>query len=84
MHAAIVVVTDSSPDAQATRLRHPSHNDILFSKPLDLIRTHCLLYAVQESYKEMESSLYYQAECLHLPHAFDSWVSGSSPFVLLI
>jgi hypothetical protein len=84
MHAAVVVVTDGSPDAQATRLKHPSHNDVLFSKPLDLIRTHCLPYAVQESYKQMESLVYYQAECLHLPRAFGSWVSRSSPFVLLV
>jgi hypothetical protein len=61
-------------------LRHRSHTDLLFSKPLELICKHCLPYAVQQSYKQMESSVYssYTSEYVHLPSAAEMAVSATA------
>jgi hypothetical protein len=50
----ILIVT-----SQATRLRHPSQTDVLFAKPLALLRSHCVAYTVHKSYGEMEFSVFY-------------------------
>lgn len=50
------------------RSRHPGQTDLLFSRPLDLLRSHCVPFAVQKSYKQMESSVFYCAHPItHLP-----------------
>ena len=64
---------------ETMRLKHRSHTDLLFTKPLELIRKHCLPYAVQQSYEQMESSVYYLAEFVHLPSAAEKQVSPTAP-----
>ena len=56
------------------RSKHPSHTDVLFTRPLGLIREHCVPFAVQQSYQQMESSVYYVAESCRLPPGTESWV----------
>ena len=51
---------------QATWLRHPTQTDTLFELPLKLLRDHCMPYAVQKSYDEMENSVFYMAERVNL------------------
>ena len=62
-------------------LRHRSHTDLLFAKPLELVRMHCLPYAVQQSYTQMELSVYYLSEFIHVPRAAEMQVSAK-PFKL--
>jgi hypothetical protein len=46
--------------------------DLLFSRPLDLLRAHCLPFAVQKSYEQMESSVFYLAQPIaHVPESGD-------------
>src|ERR1700690_3937 len=49
---------------QTARTHHLSQTDLLFSKPLKLLRTYCVPFAVQKSFDQMQSSVFYQANSL--------------------
>ena len=66
---------------ETMRLKHRSQTDLLFTKPLELVRKHCLPYAVQQSYEQMEFSVYYLAEFVHLPCAAETRVRAAAPQV---
>jgi hypothetical protein len=68
---------------QASRLRHPSQTDILFARPLAQLRKHCRPYAVQKSYNEMESSVFYTSWRIEFPEGIATWVRHLCSFVHL-
>jgi hypothetical protein len=70
---------------ETMRLRHHSHTDLLFAKSLELTHKHCLPYAVQQLYMQMESFVYYNAENVYLPRAAELRVSAMvTPTVLAL
>ncbi|KAF8578795.1 hypothetical protein K439DRAFT_1621045 [Ramaria rubella] len=58
---------------EATRRHHDDNLEVLFMKPLALLRAHVGPFALQMSYQEMKLSIYYRAEALQLPDGHRYW-----------
>ena len=49
---------------------------MLFSRLIELLRSHCLPFAVQKSYEQMEGSVFYLVQPVSHPAQSDNWVRG--------
>ncbi len=60
---------------QSTRQKHPGNLESLFAGPLAMIRTYAGPYALQQSYKQMEASMFYGCDVIQRPSGSRQWVS---------
>ena len=68
---------------QSSRQKHPGQLEQVFRGPLAVIRAHAGQYALQQSYKQMESSMFYSCEVMQRPSGTHQWVSDRLPFLIL-
>ncbi|PPQ86528.1 hypothetical protein CVT25_007179 [Psilocybe cyanescens] len=53
--------------------QHPHNIETIFPGPLRLLQKYVGLFTFQNCFKEMENSMFYHTELIHLPDSLNSW-----------
>lgn len=67
-----------------TRQRHDGNLQQLFQGPIAMLRAYAGPYAVQQCFKQMDASMFYECDVMQRPPGSRQWVRGTHHFQMFV